>query len=328
MNREDSRIAWSLLMRSTRRHWMESKWSYLLILAIVAVGVGSLNGIRQASRAATANFGLFNEAVSGRSEFLIEAPVGAMRENWLFDLAPLSRSVDWHLFPIIEGPLTKLDQNLSPERQLRLIGLDLMSVANLPRFIEQDFEFGDGDNDYWYDWAGVSSRIWVSTELLRLTGLSVGDRFKAAVGGRVHELLVAGALDGGDAVVPEDLVIADLPAAQQLLSRTAEIDRVEVIINDRSLAKDPKELAKIEEAPRHNAGRVEASSFCGTCRGSCGNDRGLSPESYDTLLDRDAGRRLFDPTSTRCCGRETSQRNRNPKEPRRERSFDFALLAA
>jgi len=239
------RVACLLLCRSTLRHWIEAKWSYLLILAIVAIGVGSLNGIRQASRAATANFGLFNEAVSGRSEFLIEAPVGPLRESQLTELTPLSRSADWHLFPIIEGPLTQLDGAGEPVRQLRLIGLDLIAVANLPNFIEQDFSFADNQQD-WYDWIGKSNRVWVSEQLLRLTGLKVGDHFEATVAGRVYSVKIAGALGGTEAPVPEDLLIADLPTVQSLLARNGEIDRVEVIVNDRTRAADPRALEELE----------------------------------------------------------------------------------
>ena len=94
-------IAWLLLLKFTLRHWLAAKWSYLLILLIVAVGIGSLNGIRQASRAATANFGLFNEAVSGRSDFLIEASAGPLDSKQLLSLSSLSHSSDWHLFPVV-----------------------------------------------------------------------------------------------------------------------------------------------------------------------------------------------------------------------------------
>ncbi|MEM0967505.1 MAG: FtsX-like permease family protein [Verrucomicrobiota bacterium] len=245
MSGSDRRIAWTLLRKSTLRHWVESKWSYLLILAIVAIGVGSLNGIRQASRAASANFGLFNEAVSGRSEFLIEAPVGPLQDHHLFGLSELGSSVDWHLFPITEGPLTQLDEALAPKRQLRLIGLDLVSVANLPRFIDGDFSIGN-DQSEWYDWLGSPDQVWVSTTFLAESGLSEGDTFKASVAGRVHDLRIAGSLGNDEALVPEDLVIVDLPAAQSMLAREGEIDRVEVILNDRSEAADPDYLAQIE----------------------------------------------------------------------------------
>ena len=138
---DDVRIALILIRQSTLRHWIDAKWSYTLIILIVAVGVGSINGIRQASRASSANFGLFNEAISGRSDFLIEAPVGPIRESQLFDITHLSRSSDWHLFPILEGPLTQLDSKGGILRQLRFLGLDIISVTNLPYFIQNNLRF-------------------------------------------------------------------------------------------------------------------------------------------------------------------------------------------
>lgn len=244
--RHAGRVAWVLLRQSTLRHWLQAKWSYMLIIAIVAIGVGSLNGIRQASRAATANFGLFNEAVSGRSEFLIEAPSGALREAQLFELAGLAGSVDWHLLPIIEGPLTQLDRSGEPLKQLRLIGLDLVAVANLPNFIEQGFSIGEDQGD-WHTWVGADAKVWVSARFLEESGLAVGDRFRASVAGLAHELTVAGALGDAQAGLPEDLMIADVPAVQRLLARSGEIDRVEVIVNDRALASDPVALQSIEQ---------------------------------------------------------------------------------
>ena len=248
---EDSRIAWNLLRDFTLRHWLQSRWSYLLILAIVAVGVGSLNGIRQASRAATANFGLFNEAVSGRSEFLIEAPVGPLSEAQLFQASAMARSVEWHLLPIIEGSITQLDESSEPERQLRLIGLDLMAVANLPNFIEQDFQIGQ-NRGQWYDYVGASDRVWISYRLSQQAGLGLGDLLRATLAGEIRELRVAGVLGDAETEVPEDLIIADLPAVQQWLARQGELDRVEVILDDREVAKDPAALALVERRLREN----------------------------------------------------------------------------
>ena len=67
---------------------------YLLLIAIVAVGVGAFNGIRQASRSASANFGLFNQAVSGRSDFLIESSSQRLTDSDLHGLGP------WRGIPI------------------------------------------------------------------------------------------------------------------------------------------------------------------------------------------------------------------------------------
>lgn len=241
---QDWAIARALLLQFTLRHWLAAKWSYLLILLIVAVGVGSLNGIRQASRAATANFGLFNEAVSGRSDFLIQASAGLLDSTQLFDLAPLAHSTDWHLFPVVEGSLRQLDGDGEAKRQLRLVGLDLLSISNLPGFIEQGFTIGD-DEANWYDWMGTENAVWVGRSFLNASGLEVGDTFQVSVAGRVMDLQVASVLSGEGTPVPDDLIVADLPAAQELLARPVEIDRVEVILDDRKRAGDPEALAVV-----------------------------------------------------------------------------------
>ena len=104
------RLAILILLRTTIRHWREKTGSYLLLVSIVAVGVGAFNGIRQASRSASANFGLFNQAISGQSDFLIESPTKTLTANELNNLRPLSGDTDWHLVPVISQ-----DQNQQHE---------------------------------------------------------------------------------------------------------------------------------------------------------------------------------------------------------------------
>src|SRR6056300_1615438 len=87
-------LVWLLLTQTTFRHWRTKVGHYLLLLGIVAVGVGAFNGIRQASRAASANFGLFNQAVSGQSDFLIESPVQRLREQDLVKLQNIGTDPD------------------------------------------------------------------------------------------------------------------------------------------------------------------------------------------------------------------------------------------
>ena len=130
------RLAALILIRTTIRHWREKIGSYLLLLTIVAVGVGAFNGIRQASRSASANFGLFNQAISGQSDFLFESPTKTLSADVLYSLGPLSGDPDWHLVPVIEGSITSLDGDGEPQQQLRLVGLDLMGLANLPNLSE------------------------------------------------------------------------------------------------------------------------------------------------------------------------------------------------
>ena len=229
-----------LLCKTTLRHWREGWASYLVLLCIVAVGVGAFNGIRQASRAASANFGLFNEAVSGRSDLIIEASAGGLDQSMLDGLAAMAMDPDWHLLPVVEGSVAQTDRAGQAVRQLRIVGLDLIGVGNLPHFIEQGLAFSgeQGDANEWYDWIGSESGVWLSAGLADGAGLARGDQLQYAFGGGVDAVVVAGVLRSSSAQLPEDLVICDIVVAQQLLAKVGRLDRVEVILADRGARAD------------------------------------------------------------------------------------------
>jgi putative ABC transport system permease protein len=240
------RVAGLLLRKMTLRHWRESWFTYLVLLAIVAVGVGAFNGIRQASRAASANFGLFNEAVSGRSDFFIERRDGVLGEKDLAALGPLTADPDWHLLPVLEGSLAQLNDAGEAVRQLRLVGMDLVSIGNLPGFIEQGLELGLTGGE-WYDFFGPRDLAWITHSLANDAGLGEGDAIAFVSGGREQSLGVVGVLGDAGAGLPEDLVVADLPTVQAVLGRAGEIDRMEVLLSDRERRADPGYLQAIRE---------------------------------------------------------------------------------
>ncbi len=238
------RLAFLLLFRTTFRHWKGKIGSYILLLSIVAVGVGAFNGIRQASRSASANFGLFNQAVSGQSDFLIESPTQRLNTDILDKLGDLSTSPDWHLVPVIEGSVTALDTNGSPDQQLRLVGLDLMGLANLPNLMDAEFDFGK-DESNWYDWLGSEDFVWIGRETARKLNVSTGEEISFLASGRIRQMVVRKIIDSETGSFPDDLVIADLPTVQNLLSRSAELNRVEVIIDQVNLRESAEYLEHI-----------------------------------------------------------------------------------
>jgi putative ABC transport system permease protein len=238
------RLAFLLLFRTTFRHWREKLGSYILLLSIVAVGVGAFNGIRQASRSASANFGLFNQAVSGQSDFLIESPTRRLKTDILDKLGDLSTSADWHFVPVIEGSITALDTNGSPDQQLRLVGLDLMGLANLPNLLDAKFDFGK-DESNWYDWLGSEGFVWIGQETARKLNVSAGEEINFLASGRTRTMKVRKIIDSQSGSFPDDLLIADLPTVQNLLSRSDELNRVEVIIDQVKLREDKEYLENI-----------------------------------------------------------------------------------
>ena len=238
-------LVWWLLSRTTFRHWRSKIGHYLVLLGIVAVGVGAFNGIRQASRSASANFGLFNQAVSGQSDFLIESPVQRLQEDELAKLDRLGQDPDWHLVPVIEGSVTALKAESSAKKQLRLIGLDLLALGNLPTLAQESLKFSDDDAN-WYDWLGSKNEVWVGQKGADLLGVRVGDDISFLASGRLSKMRVRMILNDPEGKLPDDLVLADLPTVQSLLSRPGELNRVEVVIDQLDKREDKAYLAKIE----------------------------------------------------------------------------------
>lgn len=238
-------LVWLLLTRMTFRHWRRKVGHYLLLLGIVAVGVGAFNGIRQASRSASANFGLFNQAVSGQSDFLIESPVQRLQEDELNQLQQLGKNPDWHLVPVVEGSVTAVELGGVGKKQLRLIGLDLLALGNLPTLKQKSLGFSEkGAN--WYDWLGSEDEVWVGHALADSLGVREGDTISFLASGRMSKMKIRMILDDPESNLPDDLVLGDLPTIQNLLSRTGELNRVEVVVSEVERREDKEYLAEIE----------------------------------------------------------------------------------
>ena len=239
-------IAWLLLTKTTFRHWRKKAGHYFLLVAIVAVGVGAFNGIRQASRSATANFGLFNQAISGQSDFLIESSIQRLQEKDLDGLSTLATDPDWHLVPVIEGSVTAIRADGKQNKQLKLVGLDLLSIGNLPNITGDRFQFSD-DESKWYNWIGTDNEVWVGRKLAEDLGLEEQSVISILASGRMCEMKVRMILEDKRNRLPDDLVLADLPTVQNLLSRPSELNRVEVIVHQASKREDKEYLSLIKK---------------------------------------------------------------------------------
>ena len=239
-------IAWYLLTKTTFRHWRKRAGHYALLIGIVAVGVGAFNGVRQASRAASANFGLFNQAISGQSDFLIESPSQRLQEDDLVGLQAITGQPDWHLVPVIEGSVTAVHPMTKSKKPLRLIGLDLLSLGNLPKLSRQSIQFSEDENE-WYDWLGTENEVWITRKLADDLALEEGGVIPFLASGRTGEMKIRMILEDEQNNLPDDLVLADIPTVQNLLSRPGELNRLEVVINHADKREDKTYLSQVQK---------------------------------------------------------------------------------
>ena len=237
-----------LFSRTTLRHWDGSPYYYSLLIGIVALGVGSFNAIRQASRSACEDFGLFNRALSGASDYIIQSKSESIQESDLNLITDLNSLPGLHLIPVIEGSAVIVDNNSAQSSRIQIVGVDPISISNLPQQ-EGLIDLRDGKTP-WYSTISDSRRVWIGPQLARKYSISIDDSFSILSGGRLHEISVRNIIPDPQNLIPDDLVIADVTVVQNLLSRTNEIDRIEVFLNDLASREDTRFLDSQEQAIR------------------------------------------------------------------------------
>ena len=63
-----------------------------------------------------------------------------------------------------------VEEDGKQNKQLKLIGLDLLSIGNLPNISGERVQFSDEDSQ-WYDWIGTDNEVWVGRSLAEDLGL-------------------------------------------------------------------------------------------------------------------------------------------------------------
>ncbi len=214
-------LARRLVVRGLRREWGRT----LLTLAAVALGVAVFLSIRLANRAAVASFQQFTQGVGQGSDLVLRAEAGPVRETQLAALRPLL-AWGW-MRPVIEGSFARKDTL----EGFQLLGLDLVGLgAGAPEAATptpDDRTPARATVDF-YALLQDPQAVLISSELAA-EGLAPGAALEGFVQDRPVRLRVAGVLpDPPNRPRPQrNLLVMDLPAAQQLLGRVGEVDRVE-----------------------------------------------------------------------------------------------------
>ncbi len=228
-----------LLRRFTLRHWrLAPKQSALLVL-ILALGVAVFVAVRLANRAAVASFSNFTETLTGQSDWSIQAPAGSLPESILPELRAALDGRPVHIVPVVEvsasPPPTPGNENKFGRPGYTLLGVDLLSVANLARpqdkpFFNQsvDSRSSDADNGGFWKSFNTGPQVWLSRDFAD----PLPARIDLVIDETVRTLPVAGVIPTApDAPrAPPTLLILDLSQLQTLAGKTGLIDRVEFLV--------------------------------------------------------------------------------------------------
>lgn len=218
-----SRLAQRLVVRAL---WRERGRALLAVLS-VALGIAVFLSIRLANRSAVASFEGFANGVGQGSDAIVRAEVGPLDETLLPRLDPIRDSA-W-IRPIIEGGFTRM----SPVEPFQIIGTDLVGIGNSlsqTAPLEQENAPDPKRQADFFESIQDPYAVMITAALAKSGKLIPGAKLKGFVNDQPVELRVAGILlDAPNRPeLQRNLLVMDLPAAQGLLQRPGQLDRLEL----------------------------------------------------------------------------------------------------
>lgn len=222
------RLLWS---RFIWRHWRREPALTVMLVGILALGVAVFLAVRLANKAAVTGFGLFTESVSGESDFLLRPKAGTLDAAILRDLRTFAGTAPVGFFPVLEVSGVFADE--IEAGLLRFVGADLAALQNAPTYAS-----GRAGGIRFARETGARSPLgamdlaFVGTAFATARGVKAGDRLMVIVNDRPVEITIAAILpeDPNRAAVPENLILMDLPALQELSGKIRRLSRVEIRI--------------------------------------------------------------------------------------------------
>lgn len=219
----------NLVRRLILRALLRERGRALLCILSVALGVGVFLAIRLANRAAVASFEGFTRGVGQGADLVVESAAGAMDESALHTLAPL-RAQAWFR-PVLEGSFAQAGSR----EPFQILGLDLVGLgATNPDDAEPapmaDEVAVQAAQSAFYALIQDPRAVMISPALARETGLRPGDPLAGFVDGRSVTLHIRGVMPDppNRPSTQRNLLVMDLPAAQALLHREGQLDRLEL----------------------------------------------------------------------------------------------------
>lgn len=202
--------------RTVVRPLLRERLRTALTVVAVGLGVAVVVAIGLASEAATGSFRSSLETLAGTADLEITA-VDGVREGLLGELVSLPYPVDF--MPRVEGYGTLNDSG----RTIMIAGVDLIGVAALE-------DAPSGETTYLPETIDAENPAWAGKRVAAARGENVS----LTINSSRHTFTVQGLLQGEglDELAQEDVLVLDLPLAQEVLGRTGRLDRILVFLPD------------------------------------------------------------------------------------------------
>ncbi len=246
------------LIKTSLRDLRRRGWQLALMILGVALGVAVVVAIDLANQSAAEGFQLSTQAVVGKATHQIVGgpsgvPTGVVRQVRI-DLGIQTSA------PVVEG------QAVAPQlggRTMRILGIDPLAEAPFRGFFNRHNITQAPFVPFFTNPRGVL----VAQSLAAEFGLSPGQSIGLVLGGRQVRVSVLGVMSGGGGGqdLPEDLLVMDVGAAQELLDMPDRLTRIDLIVSqaeaDRIQAVLPTGLTVVSASQESATAAQLASAF-------------------------------------------------------------------
>ena len=226
----------------TWRHWCRAPWQYLLLLFILALGVGTFLSIRLANRVALEGFGGFAEVVRGQSDATIVPLGGYLPVEVAPEIRRLLGDRPVHLIPMRESTAVaaaemeeRAGEGFGRATTLRLLGIDLLGIQNVrPPESEGGGLFGGPGEDEgrFRDRLRGAPDVFVAPALAERWQLEEGEDWALLVGDEERNVRVVGILpdEQGGVPTPGNLVVMDITGLFSLIGGSERLQRIDLVL--------------------------------------------------------------------------------------------------
>jgi putative ABC transport system permease protein len=220
-----------LFLQTSLRYLLKHPWQFGLCVLGVALGVAMVVAIDLATTSAGRAFDLATESVTGRStDQIVGGPTGI--DETLY--AQLRRETGLRtIAPIVEGYVRAPDLD---DRTLQLFGVDPLAEAPFRSYLADPGDsLAEGDQIDLATLLVEPATVVLAAETAERYGLGLGDSLALQIGTRTVDVRIVGLLSPTDDLgrrALDNLLIADIATAQELLGQVGRLSRIDLILRD------------------------------------------------------------------------------------------------
>ncbi|MFT5132981.1 MAG: putative ABC transport system permease protein [Gammaproteobacteria bacterium] len=256
-----------ILLRASRNFFLRHPWQLGLAITGIALAVAVVVSIDLVRSSAERSFEQSTEAVVGKATHRIVAGPSGLDEN-LYTRLRVEYGVR-DIAPLIEGYVTV--ENEQKRETLTLLGIDPFAERTFRDYARFDSLQDENKGSILVPMLTEANTILLDSTTAARLGAAANEQVKLTIGSRhvsVRILGILGNTSSSSIYSLENLMLADIATAQELLGMQGRLSRIDVVLTDGDIASEgylksilPKEVALLPAAMRSESVKQMTRAF-------------------------------------------------------------------